>query len=154
MKLIIVRHAVALDKKIAVAKKLPDSQRPLTEKGIKDFRKFASSQARLFEKPAVLFSSPYLRALETAEIVRATAYKKNSVKISSDLLPESDPEVFIQFLKKSKFRRVVIFTHEPYMSSLISFLLKNPSSFKIKKGCIAVFSIEEHAAELSQLSNP
>jgi phosphohistidine phosphatase len=154
MKLIIVRHAVALDKKIAARKKISDGKRPLTEKGIKDFKKFIAGQKHLFEKPAVLISSPYLRATETAEIVKARFYKENSIKINSDILPDSDPELFIRFIKKSKFRRVVIFTHEPYMSSLMTALLNSPPCFKVKKGCVAVLSVESDSAELWQLSNP
>ena len=67
MKLLIVRHGKAHD---ADPRKWPDdSERPLTEKGERRFSKSVAAIKALAPEGAQVISSPYARALRTAEVL-------------------------------------------------------------------------------------
>ena len=65
MKLLIIRHAIAVSRNSA---DLPDDERPLTGRGRRRFRKAADGLARIVDRPDVLLTSPLRRAVQTAEI--------------------------------------------------------------------------------------
>src|SRR5687768_12925991 len=65
MRLVIIRHAIAVDRETT---DLPDEDRPLTRKGIRRFRSAARGLARLLPRPDTLFTSPLVRARQTARI--------------------------------------------------------------------------------------
>src|SRR5438105_10768988 len=63
----LVRHGIAVNP--ADSGGLPDDDRPLTGKGRRRFRRAARAFARLGELPDFLFTSPLIRAAQTAEIL-------------------------------------------------------------------------------------
>src|SRR5262245_63832450 len=65
MKLLIVRHAIAVD---AEKSGTADEDRPLTGKGRKRFKKAALGLAEILPAPDVLLTTPLLRPRDTAEI--------------------------------------------------------------------------------------
>ena len=65
MRLIIVRHAIAVERGTPG---IPDDERPLTPAGEKKFRQAARGLARIAPPPSRLLTSPLPRARRTAEL--------------------------------------------------------------------------------------
>src|SRR6516165_5846142 len=85
----LVRHGIAIDREDP---KCPaEAERYLTEEGIKKTRDVARGVASLTEKPDLLLSSPYVRAMQTAHLFATELkYPKQKVRKSNLLLPGSD----------------------------------------------------------------
>ncbi|HWH77607.1 MAG TPA: phosphohistidine phosphatase SixA, partial [Candidatus Binatus sp.] len=90
MNLYLMRHG------IAVAANDPavghDSERPLTNKGVKRMRRAARGLRRLKIPFDAILTSPVLRARQTAEIVAAALCMEASLEEISGLAPESTVE--------------------------------------------------------------
>ena len=90
MHLYIVRHGIAIDREDP---KCPsDPERFLTADGIKKTREVARGFATLLDPPKLFLSSPYVRALQTAEIFAETLkHSKSKIEKSEHLLPGAEP---------------------------------------------------------------
>ncbi len=71
-----------------------DSTRPLLPKGCKAVEKTARAMREMDFKFALILSSPYLRAKETAEIVAAGLKGRQRLKFSNALVMEKRPAPF------------------------------------------------------------
>src|SRR5438128_1243775 len=71
MNLYLVRHAVAVEHGDPAYPN--DDDRPLTEKGRRQFRKAAAGFLELVDPPALILTSPLPRAMQTAELLEAAA---------------------------------------------------------------------------------
>ena len=69
MDLLVIRHAIAMDRDEFAETGQPDSERPLTDFGRRRMRKNARGLRAIVDTPEVIGTSPYPRAAETAEIV-------------------------------------------------------------------------------------
>ncbi|MES2857246.1 MAG: phosphoglycerate mutase family protein, partial [Bdellovibrionota bacterium] len=70
MKLLVVRHAIAMKREDFKGKS--DDSRPLTEAGISKMKRNAEGLASLVSAPALLVTSPLVRAVQTFDILRET----------------------------------------------------------------------------------
>ena len=154
--IILVRHAKAFDRVQAFAQGLQDAERPLTAKGKKEFADFAKEHKSLFRKVDLLLTSPYLRALETTKILqKKTALRKLKPEIFKQCVPDSRPKMFIEYLKKSKARKIVLVSHEPFLSQLICRLLgQKDLPFALKKGALVILKVKDGEIALHSLLNP
>ena len=119
MKLYIVRHGIAIDREDP---KCPsESERYLTEEGIAKTRVVARGVAALANAD-LLITSPYVRALQTAEIFAAALkYPKQKILQTEVLLPGTDPLVFYRELAHHKNRESVFcFGHAPHLDELLA----------------------------------
>ena len=86
----------------------------------------------------LVFSSPYLRARESAELVVREFGLKSSVRFTLLLEPLANSRQLVDQLKKRKgeAQSVLLVGHEPSMTSLISLLLSGEENLMItmKKG--------------------
>jgi phosphohistidine phosphatase len=139
----LVRHGMAEDRLKTVLKYADDSQRSLTVKGKKKFKKLAPRLKELIGSLDLIVSSPLLRAQQTAKIM-SEFYPQVKVKTSKALVPTAQPDDWLKWLGiklKNKNSRIMIVGHEPHLSSLASWLLfgDSHSRMTIKKGgCIAI----------------
>ena len=78
MKLLLLRHAVAEDRATFAASGKEDRLRPLTEEGRKKMRRIGDALAGLLPELALIATSPYTRARESAEIL-ARAFPERPV---------------------------------------------------------------------------
>jgi phosphohistidine phosphatase len=115
-----------------------DSDRPLTDKGIKRMRRIADGMRRIRVGFDVVLSSPYRRALETAFVVarefEAGEYVQTVQALKAEVLPE---EVIRTLLDKfSTCERLLLVGHEPQLSALVSTLTSGGASARplLKKG--------------------
>src|SRR5438034_514019 len=112
MQLIVVRHARAQDRETFAATGKPDSERPLTAKGIRRMKRAARGLCPLVPAIGLLASSPLRRAVETARII-ADVYGVRFVE-RDELAPGGDPELLIEWLAAQRARGTAcIVGHEP-----------------------------------------
>src|SRR5262249_24294398 len=101
MQIYVVRHGIAIDREDP--KCPPDPERYLTEEGIEKTKKVAAGVAALSGSADLLLSSPYVRAVQTAEIFAAALdYSKQKIRRNDLLLPGADPALFFRELAKDK----------------------------------------------------
>jgi phosphohistidine phosphatase len=120
MELYIVRHGIAIDREDPQSP--ADPERFLTEEGIEKTKQVAKGIAALGITADVLISSPYVRAMQTAEIFAAALdYPKQKIRQSNALLPGAEPTVFFRELAKDKQSAVVFcFGHAPHVDGLVA----------------------------------
>ncbi len=138
MLLYLVRHGVAVDS--ADPKCPPDPQRRLTEKGVTKAREVANGLKEVGAAPDLILSSPYLRALETAEIFAvALDYPKDRVR-STDALKSgaSSSGIFRELARLRGQGEVMCFGHAPHLDEVIAAAVGAPVSFTaLKKAGVA-----------------
>ncbi len=148
MELYIVRHGIAIDREDP--KSPPDPDRYLTEEGIDKTKQVAKGVAALGIEPDLLISSPYVRAMQTAEIfATAFEYPKQKIRRTDLLLPGAEATLFFKELAKDKDSAVVFcFGHAPQLDDLVAAGLGSKHHLtSLKKAGIA-------ALELKRISPP
>jgi phosphohistidine phosphatase len=96
----------------------PDSERELTDHGRKEA---LNSAAHLIGQPlTAIYASPYLRAQQTAQIVREALGFEPEIRTVEWLTPEVDPDkVTDQLVSVSN---VLLVSHNPLVGNLLSYL--------------------------------
>jgi phosphohistidine phosphatase len=120
MQLYIVRHGIAIDREDPNCP--PDPERFLTDEGMEKTKQVAKGVAEIGAVPDLMLSSPYLRAVQTAEIF-ASALEQNKQKIRKTdlLLPGADPmQLFRELAREKQASAVFIFGHAPHLDDLIA----------------------------------
>src|SRR5215510_4985471 len=73
--------------------------------------------------PSLIFSSPYRRAVETAEVAVEVLRYGGAIERSRAFVPESRPkDAWDEIRARSGEESVLIASHEPLMSALTSYL--------------------------------
>ena len=139
MKLYIMRHGAAED----YAASRRDGDRALTPSGRERVRDVARALLQADEAPLLIFSSPLVRALQTAEIVAATVKIEGAVEIRREIAPGGTPMAFIQELSAKKSKRVMLVGHEPDLSDLVARLAGAPPSQGMLKSMVVGVSVAE-----------
>lgn len=160
IQLYVLRHGVAGEK----GPKYPDdSKRPLVAEGRKETKKAAAAMNVLGLKFDLILTSPYARALETAQITADVLGIKKKVEISPVLEPDASYQDFKAEIKrryaKKKFKSLLIVGHEPHLSGLISrFVFGKPGApIRLKKSGLAKLVFHEglgFSASLNWLFTP
>ena len=88
MELYLVRHAVAGDREEFAQKNPEDHLRPITLKGRKKLQKVAMKLLDLIEEVDFIVTSPYLRAMQSAEVISQLIYEV-PIKKAAELVPAS-----------------------------------------------------------------
>lgn len=138
MKLVLVRHAKAVERVEALLQGIHDENRPLTDKGKKKFADFAKQNKNLFEGADLFACSEYLRAKQTLEVLIASVFKPSKapgyIKLPK-ITPDDSPIHFLQWVKKVNYNFAVVVGHEPFISNFLELVLgKSWDGQKIKKG--------------------
>lgn len=152
MDLYIVRHGIAIDREDP--KCPPDPERYLTEEGIEKTKQAAKGIVGLGITADVLISSPYVRAVETAEIfATALGYSKQKIRHSDLLLPGAEPSLFFRELAKDKqSSSVFVFGHAPHLDELIAAALAVKHNITtLKKSGVAALTLKRISPPSAQL---
>ncbi|GIW13315.1 MAG: phosphohistidine phosphatase SixA [Tepidiforma sp.] len=134
MELLLVRHAIAVERGTAAN----DAERPLTAEGRARMEEAARGLARLVT-PQVILSSPWLRAMETAEILRER-FRLGRVR-ACEALAGADYDAVIEAANETDASPVALVGHEPWMGELLAYLLcGDPAGMAVsfKKGGAAL----------------
>jgi phosphohistidine phosphatase len=122
VKLYVLRHGPAED----AAPTGLDGDRALTESGRKRVDGVARALAALEETPALVVTSPLVRAVQTAEIIALVALLEGhpcNVEVRRELAPGGDAAGMVHTFAAESRRRVMIVGHEPDLSGLVARLL-------------------------------
>lgn len=148
MQLYIVRHGIAVDREDP--KCPPDPERYLTEEGVDKTKGVARGLAALGVTADLFLTSPYVRAVQTAEIFAdALDYARQKIRRSDLLLPGTEPSLLFRELAKDKqAASVFLFGHAPQLDDVIAAALsaKKPLT-ALKKAGVAL-------VELKRISPP
>jgi phosphohistidine phosphatase len=158
MDLYIVRHGIAIDREDP--KCPPDPERYLTEEGIEKTKQVAKGVAALGLSADLLISSPYVRAMQTAEIfAHALDYSNQKIRRSDLLLPGAEPSMLFRELAKDKQSSAVfVFGHAPQLDEILAtaFGMKHGIT-SLKKAGVAALQLKRFtppSAELLWLATP
>lgn len=142
MKLYLVRHAEAIERSAM----MPDASRYLTSKGRLAFRKIARRVRRAGSSPDVIFTSPLLRAVQTAEILAERLKHQGDVFVAKELSPGFDLTALRFLLARTGDPREVAFVgHEPDLGTLAAMLLGVPGGFRLRKGAVLAMETDGSA---------
>ncbi|MBN1773970.1 MAG: histidine phosphatase family protein, partial [Deltaproteobacteria bacterium] len=123
MRLILVRHGIAVDRADPGCP-ANDAERRLTDAGREKTKRAARGLRKLDARPGALFSSPYLRAVETAELFRrALELPSGSIRRTEALLPGADPAAFLEELARTEADEVLAFGHAPSLDRIVAAVL-------------------------------
>lgn len=121
MDCILFRHGIAAERDDW---KGPDAQRPLTAKGAEKTAEAAAGLASLGVKPTHLFASPYVRAVETAKLLRETLAERLELRLCDELVPEAPPDKLFPLLASLPEDACVICVgHEPHLGDTAGVML-------------------------------
>jgi phosphohistidine phosphatase len=139
MRLLIIRHAIALERGTAG---MPDEERPLTEEGEQKFREAAKGLARIEERPTAILTSPWRRARETAEIA-ARAWGKIDPRPTKALCGGTLDDLQSEIDRFPKDATIAVVGHEPWLSELLAGLLGTHRCERVafKKGGVALVEV-------------
>lgn len=158
MQIYVVRHGIAIDREDP--KCPPDPERYLTEEGIEKTKRVAAAVAGLNAEPDAFLSSPYVRAMQTAEIFAAALdYAVQKIRRSDLLLPGAEPTLFFRELAKDKHTSTLfIFGHAPQLDELIATAVGSKHQItSLKKAGVALLELKRVSppnGELVWLATP
>jgi phosphohistidine phosphatase len=126
----LIRHAEAADL-------IPDEARPLTTRGRQQVATLAKflGRSQAF-RPAELWHSPLVRAVETAQLLVQGLGTAIPLKTVAGMTPDDAPHAVAAALSRLQ-QPVALVGHEPHLSALGSLLVTGhvpPVVFAMKKG--------------------
>jgi len=145
MQIYLLRHGIAEDGKPG----RPDSERALTGEG-RDKLRLVLKVARAADvEPSLILSSPYRRAVETAEIAAEVLKYSETVLETRALVPEASPtEAWDEIRAHKTEASILLASHEPLMSSLAAILLGCPAlQVDMKKAALMRIDCDRFPAE-------
>ena len=130
--LYLVRHAIADDR----GPDWPDdAKRPLTEHGIARFKEVVAGLKRVDTEVEEIFTSPLVRARQTAQLLSAGLRGKPPIRVLKALEPGHGPAAVVEQLAREIHKgRVALVGHEPDFGELASYLLGTRKPLLFKKG--------------------
>jgi phosphohistidine phosphatase len=159
MNLYIVRHAIAVER--GTPGYDDDSQRPLTDKGIRKMKKIAKGLYQFDLKLDKILSSPYVRARDTAKILAGEFQKEDQLSYSDNLTPPGSFEALVaEIHEKYDVDALALVGHEPMLSQFVSWLTTGNTEMNLvlKKGGVCCLSADnlyqDHRADLMWLLTP
>ncbi|MFL6244408.1 MAG: SixA phosphatase family protein [Thermoanaerobaculia bacterium] len=150
--IVLLRHGIAEER--TPDKK--DEDRGLTSEGHARMKEIARGLERAFPKAQVIYSSPLLRAVQTALWVSKGYKSRVNIKTTDALAPGTTPKQFLELIKSIPERRVILVGHEPTLSADMTALVGIESAkFELKKGgCYGVRIAPDGTATLEWLLAP
>lgn len=149
MRVYFIRHGIAVPR--GAPGVLDDASRELTRQGTARMRKQARGLVRLKLDLDRIWTSPYVRARQTAEILAAELGLADEPRILPALAPGGSPdEVFEALAGNGALNGVALVGHEPDLSETASRVLSGTgtSVLRLKKGGVACVEIEQPSRPL------
>lgn len=140
MEILLLRHGIAADARPGQ----PDAERPLTGEGKQKLRALFRRLHKAGVRPALILTSPYLRARQTADIAREMLAPGAMIVPARALAPGSAPQdAWDEIRLYANQPSVLCSSHEPLCSQLAGFLLGAPElAVDFKKGALMRIDVE------------
>jgi phosphohistidine phosphatase len=151
VELYIVRHAIAAER----GPEWPDdTRRPLTERGIDRFKQVVAGLVFLDVRLDVIFTSPLLRAQQTAEYLSEGLPDEVPLEFADTLAPGHTPvEMMEQIARQGGgAARVAVVGHEPDLGALAGWLIGARRALPFKKGGVARFDMDGLTSRYASLA--
>ena len=151
--IILLRHGIAEDPSAGK----PDEERSLTAEGHARIKQIALGVERVFPKANAIYSSPLVRATQTALWVSKAYRSRVQVTTTDALMPGATTADFLSLVASIKERRTIIVGHEPNLSDNLRALLgvEESRTIELKKGgCYGVRLRGDGSALLEWLLPP
>ena len=134
MEIYLLRHGIAEDG-------YPDAQRALTDEGKEKLRRVLK---RSGAKPSLILSSPYRRALETAQIAAGVFGYTEEIERAQSLTPDGSPTAVWDEIRARKAESAILLaSHEPLMSATVAYFLGAPGvHVDMKKAALVRIDVE------------
>lgn len=142
MNIYLVRHAIAEAQNVSI---VDDAARALTPEGIRKMQRIARALAKLGVAPDEIWTSPLVRARQTAELLVAGLDRIVPIETTASLAPEGDFDgVIRQLAARSSLVGVALVGHEPQMGQFAGFLLTGTrmADVRFKKGGVALIEVD------------
>ncbi|HEY3355514.1 MAG TPA: phosphohistidine phosphatase SixA [Polyangia bacterium] len=152
MLLYLMRHGIAQDREDPESP--PDPDRQLTRKGAQRTRAAARGLRALGVDPGAILTSPYLRALATAEgVARELGFSEDAITQTEALLPDTAPARFFEELGRSGAGEVIAVGHAPSIDELCAYALGGGRApfTELRKAGVACIQLEDPAAPQGRL---
>jgi len=146
--IVLLRHGIAEDKR----PDKNDADRELTPEGRKKMKDVARALVDIFPEAEAIWSSPLVRAMQTAEMV-AKAYGVE-VQTTDSLEPRASVREFRKFLDSLKVDFAIFTGHEPNMSAIMLDLTGMQGDVSLKKGGFYGVRIEGGVSQLEWMVPP
>jgi phosphohistidine phosphatase len=140
MEIYLLRHGIAEDRSATGR----DPDRRLTDEGRAKLRRVLERAHQAGVRPSLILSSPYRRALETAEIAaHELGYEGKIVRIPA-LTPDSSPQQLWEAIREHRTESALLLAgHEPLFSATVAHLLGSVHAMvHFRKGAIVRIDIE------------
>ena len=144
MQLYLLRHAIAVPR--GTAGYQHDAQRPLTDEGHAQAREVAAGLKRLKLEIEAMVTSPYLRAVQTAQEAASVLGMRAPIQELAELRAEANPRDTSLALKRFMAHdRLLLVGHEPHLSAWIAELVAGRGGMRclMKKAGVACVEVDE-----------
>jgi phosphohistidine phosphatase len=151
MRIYLMRHGLAIDRDDPDCP--PEAERYLTPKGVERTRAVAAGLAEMGIRPTALLSSPYVRAVQTGEIVcEALDIDAKSLHASDALKPEAKPVRIAEELGRITAEEIICFGHAPHLDDFIAYAVRAAAPFTmLKKAGVACLEVQGFSPPEGQL---
>jgi len=145
MDIYILRHGIAEDGHPGQ----PDSERALTPEGKKKLRAVLRTAGAAGVSPTLILTSPYKRAVQTAQLAAEILNYKGDMLRTHALEPGSRPQSAWEEIRVNKDEQSILLAgHEPLFSALTAYLLGSPDlPIDFKKGALACVELDRFGPE-------
>jgi phosphohistidine phosphatase len=143
IRIYLIRHGIAEDPKEGT----PDDSRPLTARGRRRFRRASRAFARKGEPLTWLFTSPLVRAVQTAEIL-ARSLSRDEVGVLEELRSGAPGAKLIAALaaRAKDGDAIGLVGHDPQMSNLVASLSQlgpeDAARVQFRKGAVIRIDVD------------
>jgi len=151
MRLYLFRHGIAQDREDPDCP--PEAERALTPRGARRTRSAARGLRLLGVRPEIVFTSPYRRAVETADIALKTLRLDPSSLVTTEaLLPEANPAEFLAEIAQLGEQDAMCCGHRPHLDLVLARAVGSPSGLTVlSKAGAACVEFEDETTEKGRL---
>jgi phosphohistidine phosphatase len=144
MELYLLRHGIAEEH----AASGRDADRRLTEEGRDKLRRVLERAHAAGVRPSLILTSPYKRALETAEIAAHELGYEGKLVRTPALTPDSSPEAVWDAVREHRNEEAMLLAgHEPLLSAVVAYLLDSTRAMvHFRKGAMVRIDVEGFGA--------
>jgi phosphohistidine phosphatase len=145
MEIYILRHGIADEAPAGQ----PDSERALTPEGKKKLRAVLKLARDGKVAPSLILTSPYRRAVQTAQVAEEVLGYQGELLRTKALLPSSSANAAWEEIRVHKDEpRLLLAGHEPLFGRLTAYLLSCPHlEIDFKKGALVRVDVDGFGAE-------
>jgi phosphohistidine phosphatase len=138
MRIYLIRHSESVDR----VPGMPDAARYLSAGGRTSFREMARRFRDAGGLPTRIFTSPFVRAVQTAEILSEALQYGGEVAVAPPLVPGFDMAGLSAVLDVCPgAREVALIGHEPDLGRVLTSLLSLKTPYGMRKGDIAAIDL-------------